>query len=351
MQPTTQPNDFFSSEEFNQKLDKLLQLAVPAGSTDHKLYKELFLTTLSIAQSGHSHWDAKLAKRALEEMQHGFSLLKHFKHRRKVSVFGSARTPVESPLYQQAKTLGHELAKKDFMVITGAGGGIMAAAHEGAGTENALGLNIKLPFEQSANETVENTDSLLTFHYFFIRKLFFVKESHAVVLCPGGFGTWDEASEVLTLIQTGKTPLVPVILLDTPESTYWKQSLQLFNDQLKDNHYISPEDMSLMTHVQSVPEALQEIDQFYANYHSNRWFKNTFAIRMKHPLNEAGLAHIKQHFASLCLQGDFKQQPYQADFREAEYEQYTYLLFDFNSKHYGQLRLLVNALNLPEYWR
>lgn len=339
-----------SSIELNKKVDELINLAIPSGTADHKLYKELFLTTIRMVQADRSHWDAKLAKKALEEMEKGFNLSDRFKRRRKVTVFGSARTPADHPLYQQAKILGHSLAENGFMVITGAGGGIMAAAHEGAGRDNSLGFNIKLPFEQSANDTMEGTDSLLTFQYFFIRKLFFVKEAEGLVLCPGGFGTWDEALEVLTLIQTGKTPLVPVILLDTPDSNYWTQTLQLFNDQLKDNNYILPSDMRLMTLVHSPEEATQEIVQFYANYQSSRWFKELFAIRMDRLLTQDAINYLSKEFSDLCIKDSFTQKPYEDSFKEPEFKNLNYLLFYFTGRQHGRLRELIDYINQPENW-
>ena len=186
-------------------------------------------------------------------------------------------------MYALARELGATLARSDLMVITGAGGGIMAAAHEGAGTGHSLGFNITLPFEQHANATVDGTDQLLPFHFFFIRKLFFVKEADALVLCPGGFGTLDEALEVLTLIQTGKSPLVPVVLLDSPGGTFWRDALAFISKQLEENRYILPSDMKLVRLVHSADEAVEEINQFYSNYHSSRWLKNQFVIRMHHP--------------------------------------------------------------------
>src|SRR5690606_1565587 len=174
---------------------------------------EMLSTVIRMAQADRNRWDAKIMLQTLRELEQAFTVLEQFKRRRKVTVFGSARTPADDPLYALARELGETLAHSDLMVVTGAGGGIMAAAHEGAGLDNSLGFNITLPFEQNANATVRGSHNLLSFRFFFLRKLFFVKEADALVLCPGGFGTLDEALEVLTLIQTGKSPLVPVVLL------------------------------------------------------------------------------------------------------------------------------------------
>ena len=212
-----------SGVDLTSKIDELSELATPPGSVNLKLYREMFGTVVRMAQADRNRWDAKIMLQTLREMENAFSRLEQFKRRRKVTVFGSARTPADHPVYQLARELGATLAKRNLMVITGAGGGIMAAAHEGAGLENSLGFNITLPFEQGANATVQGSNNLLSFHFFFLRKLFFVKEADGMVLCPGGFGTLDEALEVLTLIQTGKSPMVPVVLLDQPGGTFWSR--------------------------------------------------------------------------------------------------------------------------------
>ncbi|HEP8456160.1 TPA: LOG family protein, partial [Pseudomonas aeruginosa] len=223
--------------------------------------------------------------------------------------------------------------------------------HEGAGLENSLGFNITLPFEQHANHTVDGSGNLLSFHFFFLRKLFFVKEADGLVLCPGGFGTLDEALEVLTLVQTGKSPLVPIVLLDQPGGRYWEHALEFMQEQLLENHYILPADMRLMRLVHSAEDAVKEIAQFYRNFHSSRWLKGTFVIRLNHALNEAALAHLHEHFASLCLSGGFQQQAYsEQEQDEPEFRNLTRLAFVFNGRDQGRLRELLDYINLPENW-
>ncbi|MNP00847.1 putative lysine decarboxylase [compost metagenome] len=278
-------------------------------------------------------------------------MLEQYKGRRKVTVFGSARTPIEHPIYALARELGATLARSDLMVITGAGGGIMAAAHEGAGLDHSLGFNITLPFEQHANATVDGTDKLLPFHFFFTRKLFFVKEADALVLCPGGFGTLDEGLEVLTLIQTGKSPLVPVILLDAPGGSFWQDALDFIRKQLEGNHYILPSDMKLLTLVHSADEAVSQINQFYGNYHSSRWLKKLFVIRMHHSLTEPALAHLDEAFKDLRLSGGFHQHAYNGEEQdEPQFSHLTRLAFTFNARDQGRLRELVDFINLQENW-
>ena len=193
-----------SAIDLGSKIAELVALVAPPESPNTPLYRDMLTTVARMAQADRNRWDAKIMLQTLREMEHAFSTLEQFKRRRKVTVFGSARTPREHPSYSLARELGEVLARLDLMVITGAGGGIMNAAHEGAGRDNSLGFNITLHFEQKANPIVGGTDNLLSFHFFFLRKLFFVKEADALVFCPGGFGTLDEALEVLTLIQTGK---------------------------------------------------------------------------------------------------------------------------------------------------
>lgn len=340
-----------SDSELSSKLDELLRLARPAGSPNQPLYREMLSTVLHMAQADRNRWDAKIMLQTLREMEHAFGLLERLKRRRKVTVFGSARTPVDHPLYHQARELGALLAKRELMVITGAGGGIMAAAHEGAGVENSLGFNITLPFEQNANPVVRDSHHLLSFHFFFLRKLFFIKEADALVLCPGGFGTLDEALEVLTLMQTGKSPLVPVILLDEPGGSYWEDALGFIRRQLADNAYILPSDLNLMRLVYSAEEAVEEIARFYRNVHSSRWLNEHFVIRLNHPLSETALAELNKDFASLCKQEGFIQrQAFEQEQDEPELLGLPRLVFAFNGRDYGRLRTLLDALNEPQNW-
>ncbi|WP_050577370.1 LOG family protein [Pseudomonas cremoricolorata] len=350
-----QPNDHLLSHFRDNgidlsSLDLQLQQVAP-DSPNLPLYRDMMLTILRMAHDDRDRWNAKITLQTLRELDQAFRSLQRYKGRRKVTVFGSARTPLEHPLYSLARELGAELARSEMMVITGAGGGIMAAAHEGAGSDHALGFNITLPFEQHANATVDGTDKLLPFHFFFIRKLFFVKEADALVLCPGGFGTLDEALEVLTLIQTGKSPLVPVVLLDSPQGTFWKDCLAFLQRQLEDNHYILPDDLKLMRLVYSAEEAVEEIEQFYSNYHSSRWMQHEFMIRLRRPLSDNALRELEEQFADLRLSGSFSQT---ADSRIAnepeEYQELTRLTFAFGGRNQGRLRALIDFVNTAENW-
>ncbi len=336
--------------DLTSQVEKQLNLIAP-NSPNIPLYRDMVLTVLRMAEDDLNRWNAKITLQALRELEHAFRVLEQFKGRRKVTVFGSARTPSEHPLYAMARELGAALARSDLMVITGAGGGIMAAAHDGAGLEHSLGFNITLPFEQHANPTVGGTENLLSFHFFFTRKLFFVKEADALVLCPGGFGTLDEALEVLTLIQTGKSPLVPVVLLDSPGGQFWQGALDFIKGQLEANRYILPSDMKLMRLVHSTEEAVQEIQQFYANFHSSRWLKQQFVIRMNYNLNEQALEQMQVEFSDLCLSGQFQQHAYSAEEQDdAQFSHLARLSFAFKARDNGRLRELIDFINLPHNW-
>lgn len=352
-----EPDDYLSRHfqtsgvDLTQKVDELTALVVPPTSANLPLYREMFITVIRMAQADRNRWDAKIMLQTLREMEQAFSTLDQFKRRRKVTVFGSARTPADHPVYALARKLGATLAHYDLMVITGAGGGIMAAAHEGAGRDNSLGFNITLPFEQGANPTMQGSNNLLAFHFFFLRKLFFVKEADALVLCPGGFGTLDEALEVLTLIQTGKSPLVPVVLLDQPGGTFWKDALAFIEKNLLGNLYILPDDRRLMRLVHSAEEAAREIADFYGNYHSSRWLKDLFVIRLNHPLSQAALAELHSRFHDLCKRPGFQQQPYcESEQDEPELCHLTRLAFAFHGRDHGRLRELLDYVNQPQNW-
>lgn len=350
------PDDTLT-RHFNASAGDILQaveaqlLRLAPDSPNLSLYRDMLLTVLRMAQDDRNRWNAKITLQTLRELDHAFRVLDTHKARRKVTVFGSARTPREHPVYALAQALGEALAASDLMVITGGGGGIMAAAHAGAGRDHSLGFNITLPFEQHANATIDGTDRLLPFHFFFVRKLFFVKEADALVLCPGGFGTLDEAFEVLTLIQTGKSPLVPVVLLDAPGGTFWEGALAFFRDQLQADHYILPSDLKLMRLVHSADEAVNEINRFYANFHSTRWLNHQFIIRMRHPLTPEALAELQAAFSDLKLVGTFEQHCTAPEHgNEPELAHLARLTFAFSGRNQGRLRELVDFINEPGHW-
>ncbi|MBU1329234.1 MAG: LOG family protein [Gammaproteobacteria bacterium] len=351
------PDDYLSRHfqtseiDLGERITALATQVTPPGSANLTLYRDMLATVARMAQADRNRWDAKIMLQTLRELEQAFSLLERFKRRRKVTVFGSARTPPKHPIYALARELGSALARHDLMVITGAGGGVMAAAHEGAGADNSLGFNIALPFEQRPNATLTGSSNLLPFHFFFLRKLFFVKEADGLVLCPGGFGTLDEALEVLTLVQTGKSPLVPIVLLDQPGGTFWQDALTFIRHHLEDNGYILSNDLNLLRLVYSAEEATEEITAFYRNYHSSRRLNGRFVVRLRHALSDRALQQLDNEFRDLCREDGFSQCASAADeVDEPELRHLTRLAFTFNGRDYGRLRQLIDLINRPENW-
>lgn len=333
-------------------IDRLLTEVMQGESRNAPLYRDMLVHVLQMAHEDRSRWESKIVAQTLREMIAAFRALDRFRDRRKVTVFGSARTPREHPLYAQARELGAALASRDLMVITGGGGGIMAAAHEGAGLDHSLGLNITLPFEQHANATIEGSEHLLSFHFFFVRKLFFIKEADALVLCPGGFGTLDEAMEVLTLIQTGKSPLVPIVLLDQPGGTYWQRALDFFREELGANGYILPKDLNLMHLTDSVADAATVITAFYRNFHSTRWLNTQFSVRYRYPLTSNAVTQLNEQYTDLCLSGGFEQNTLAAEdgIPATDATGAVALTFTFTGRDQGRLRELISYINDPDNW-
>src|SRR5205085_268492 len=239
-----------------------------------------------------SRGDLKLLSRTLRELRYAFKVFSPYRSRRKVTVFGSARTRPDKGSYQQAVLFGRAMAECGWLVVTGAASGIMEAGHVGAGRENSMGLNIMLPFEQSSNAIIAGDPKLVHMKYFFTRKLMFVKECDAVTLFPGGFGTLDEGLEVLTLLQTGKRDLVPVIFLDEPGGQFWQPLIKFFHDRLLADGMIAAEDLSLYLVTDSTDEAVAEILQFFKVYHSMRYVKHKLVMRLKEPISAELLTDI-----------------------------------------------------------
>ena len=299
-----------------------------------------------LERDGSSRGDLKVLSRALRELRYAFKVFSPYRRIRKVTVFGSARTQPDQATYQQAVEFGKRVAAKDWMVITGAAGGIMEAGHVGAGRDKSMGLNIMLPFEQSANPIISGDHKLVHMKYFFTRKLMFVKECHAVVCLPGGFGTLDEALEVLTLLQTGKREMLPVILLDAPGGTYWTRFKEFIDDELMQGGMISPEDDSLYLVTSSVDEAVQDLVDFYSTYHSMRYVRSQLVFRLLTSLDDSLLASINETFSDILVNGAFVQSsalPEEDD--EPELSELPRLVFEFDRRSHGRLRQLINTIN------
>ena len=291
--------------------------------------------------------DVKLLSTALRELRYCFKIFNMFRQRRKVTVFGSARLPLSDPSCVQAIEFGKRLGEAGWMVITGAANGIMEAGHVGAGAENSIGVNILLPFEQHANPIIkDDSTKLMHLKYFFTRKLLFVKESDAVVLFPGGFGTLDEGFEVLTLVQTGKSHLFPIVFVDTPGGGYWDHVVRFFHDVLLERKLISPHDMSLFRIVNSAADAAAEILNFYRVYHSMRYVHGDLVLRLLKPLSEATLEHIRVEFKDILKSGTFEQTgALSEESDDRQVAQLKRLVFKFDRHSLGRLRELIDVIN------
>jgi uncharacterized protein (TIGR00730 family) len=299
-----------------------------------------------LAADGSSRGDLKLLSRALRELRYAFKVFAPYRRRRKVTVFGSARTLPDEPAYQEAVELGRAFAQKNWLVVTGAASGIMEAGHIGAGREHSMGLNIMLPFEQSANAVIAGDHKLVHMKYFFTRKLMFVKECDAVVCLPGGFGTLDEAMEVVTLLQTGKRDMVPVVLLDSPGGNYWQALKDFITSQLLKHRLISPEDLNLFMLTDNYHEAVEEVLRFFHVYHSMRYVKQKLVFRLNEPLHQLKLDQINAEFRDLLTEGDYEQSealPGEKD--EPDLAHLPRLSFSFSRRSFGRLRMLIDTIN------
>jgi uncharacterized protein (TIGR00730 family) len=311
-----------------------------------QLVQQLKETADKLIRDGANRGDVKMLSTALKELRYAFKVFSPYKGRRKVTVFGSARMTPDHPAYRQAVEFGRRAAEAGFMVITGAASGIMEAGHKGACRENSIGVNILLPFEQEANSVIAGDAKLMHLKYFFTRKLLFVKESDAVALFPGGFGTQDECFEVLTLIQTGKSHLFPVVMVDEPGGDYWKEWQHYVEKALLGRQLISPEDLHLYKITDSVDEAMAEVLQFYRVYHSMRYVNGDLVLRLQHALPEALLERIRTEFADILAGGTFEQTaalPEEAN--DVHLTALPRLRFHFDRRSLGRLRQLIDTIN------
>jgi uncharacterized protein (TIGR00730 family) len=290
--------------------------------------------------------DIRVIQTALRELRYAFRIFAPYADKRKVTIFGSARTEPGRQEYQQALEFGKKISAAGFMVITGAGPGIMQAGHEGAGPENSFGVNIRLPWEQSANPVIAEDKKLITFKYFFTRKLIFIRHSDAIALFPGGFGTLDEGYEAITLMQTGKSQLMPLVLVDKPGGTYWKTWDKHIREHLLRDKLISPDDLNLYQITDNTDEAVKIITRFYRNFHSMRFVRELFVIRLKNAPSESALAALNEDFADLVVDGKIQSIPPTPE--EAGNDEHLHLkriAFNFNRHDYGRLRQLIDVLN------
>ncbi len=305
-------------------------------------------TADKLIRDGTSRGDLKILNRTLRELRYAFKVFSPYRHRRKVTVFGSARTRPDHPTYLQAFEFGKAIAKHDWMVITGAASGIMEAGHKGAGRDLAMGLNIMLPFEQALNDVIAGDTKLVHLKYFFTRKLMFVKECDAVVCLPGGFGTLDEGLEVLTLLQTGKHDMMPVVLLDASGGRYWQGLHDFILNQLLSNEMISPEDLNLYRITDNCETAVEEITNFYRIYHSMRYVKRRLVFRLQKALSPQMVDRVNHEFSDILTGGKFVQSAALPMEQDDSLQHMPRLIFQFNRRSSGRLRQLIDCINTDD---
>ncbi|MDH3999257.1 MAG: TIGR00730 family Rossman fold protein [Desulfuromonadales bacterium] len=337
-----------SFKRSNGPLDDLVDEILSMTGAHHPgIIREMVINALKIGQENDYLADLKMLRTTMKEMRYTSKMFGPYRDRKKVTIFGSARTEPEEPIYQKCVTFSRQLVRLGYMAITGGGPGIMQAGNEGAGAENSFAVNIRLPFEQGTNPVMEDSGHSITYRYFFTRKVAFLKEADAVALFPGGFGTMDEAMETLTLIQTGKNPPVPLVLIDDDDGSYWEPWLEFAKETLLKRGLISGEDFSLFTITRDPFEAAQIIHDFYRIYHSSRWVGSTFVIRLNKPLSDEQIHTLQEEFHEIIEPGSSLQQiaAMPEEYDQPDLVDLPRLAFKFNRRNYGLLKAFLRRLN------
>ncbi len=315
-----------------------------AGTFESKLVHDLVATSLKLIPDGRHTGELKLITAAVKELRYAYNIFAKYPEPHKVSIFGSARTPAEHPDYKATVAFSKLMAEAGWMIITGAGGGIMEAGHVGPGKDASFGVAIRLPFETTANEVIAGDQKLIHFRYFFTRKLMFISQSEAVALVPGGFGTMDEAFEALTLIQTGKASMLPVVLLEGTGGSYWREWDVFMRRQLLENKLISPDDTGLYKLCETPAEAARHIVEFYRNYHSSRYVKDELVIRLQRRMSDAAMETLNTEFARLVKTGKMVQRG-PLDIEEDNLH-LPRLVFTHTRRDFGTVRKLIDRINV-----
>jgi hypothetical protein len=310
------------------------------------LYRELITNSLKFKRDQLNILDLKVMNRTMSEFRYASRVFKPYRGMRKVSIFGSARTPENDPYYKAAVDFSRCLVQEGFMVITGGADGIMKAGNVGAGAEKSFGANILLPAEQGSNAIIADDPKLINFRYFFTRKLFFIMEAHAVALFPGGFGTHDEGFEALTLVQTGKSPLIPLVLVELPGENYWESWEQFIIKQMLQRRLISEDDLCLYKIVHSPAEGVAWISNFYSTYHSMRFVGDHLVIRLENDLGDEDLEQLNHSFADLIKTGQIERvAPFLAESDERDLFNKSRIAFSYNGRSAGRLNQMVHTIN------
>ncbi|MBW2503293.1 MAG: TIGR00730 family Rossman fold protein [Deltaproteobacteria bacterium] len=337
-----------SFKRTNGHLDELIDEILQVADVNHpEIIREMVISALKTGQENDYLADLKMLRATMKEMRYTSKLFSSYRDRKKVTIFGSARTTEQEESYQKCVTFSRQLVRLGYMVITGGGPGIMQAGNEGAGPENSFAVNIRLPFEQETNPVMENSTNTITYKYFFNRKVAFLKEADAVALFPGGFGTLDEALETLTLIQTGKNPPIPLVLIDDDDGSYWEPWFAFIKNVLLKRGLISGEDFSLFTITRDPFEAAQVINDFYRVYHSSRWIGPTFVVRLNKPLVQSQIDILEQEFSEIIEPGTHLTMtsalPEEQD--QPDLLDLPRLTLRFNRRNYGLLKAFLRRLN------
>jgi len=344
--PPTQPASHAASSWAAGRDEAIAQfLERFAPSPDGDLFAEIMVTITRMAREKTGRGDIKLLTSAFKELRYAFKVFAPYAGIRKVSIFGSSRTQPGHPDYAQAESFARQMRLRSWMVITGAGSGIMGAGQAGAGRAGSFGVAIRLPHEQKTNETILADPKLINFKYFFTRKILFLKEASAICLFPGGFGTHDEGFEALTMVQTGKTSLVPIVFVDAPDGTYWQHWRTYIKAELLHNGMISPEDMNLFKVTDDVNAAVEEITGFYRRYHSMRYVGEDLVLRLLTPLPAVAVERLNDTYGALLTSGRVEQCPGPVEGEQDEFPGMPRLVLRFNRCNIGALRLMVNDIN------
>jgi len=332
----------------DKTIDGLIdELTKRSGSvkTEH-LFREILTTAVKLGRESSDNGDLKLANNALKELRYSFKIFSPYRDIKKVIIFGSARSTSTSPEYKMAEEFAEKITKKGYMVITGGGPGIMEAGNKGASSGKDFALNIRLPFEQKPNPYINEKERLINFKYFFTRKLMFVKESNATTLFPGGFGTNDEGFEMLTLVQTGKSAPLPILLMESKGSVYWDAWKRFVKEQLVKNGFINKGDLQLFQVVRNVDEAVKLIEDFYRVYHSIRYVGDLTVLRLNRTISQKTLKRINQEFKDIVTDGQIIQgSPAREEIQKQEFLDLPRLMMKFDRCHYGRLLELIRIIN------
>jgi len=337
-----------SFKRSNGALDEMIDQLLALCEVHHpEVIREMIITALKAGQENDYLADLKMLRSTLKEMRYTSKLFGPYRDHKKVTIFGSARTDSQDPVYQKCVALAKELVRLGYMVITGGGPGIMQAGNEGAGAENSFAVNIRLPFEQETNAVMRNSPNVITYKYFFNRKVAFLKEAAAVALFPGGFGTLDEAMETLTLMQTGKNPPIPLVLIDDDEGSYWEPWLGFIKGTMLKRGMISGLDLSLFTITRDPLEAARTINDFYRIYHSSRWVGSQLVIRLNKALTTAQVATLEEEFIEIIEAGSGLKitGALPEEYDQPDLHGLPRLVFKFNRSNYGLLKAFIRRLN------